>query len=291
MVVNRARIANFPLGIRLGKDFTDPYPASVNQYVVIDPQFSGVAEEYEDFDATVDRVMSAAELVPGRFDVVVNGGQPLEYLSPATNAGVGIDFVGSKTESIGAGPLPAGTDWLGIESFNMIAVCAQDGYLRSSTGEPYAIVEQYFSDRASGRIEKFGLVVRLGPEVESVLGNQFFAWRDAFERGPIDLDSVAPIARDDSVVTPPGAEVAIDVLANDEDADGDAVSIDGFVPPRHGLAYIAGDGSLRYLPDLDFEGTDTFRYWASDGQGGFTPATVTVSVSATQMFADGFEPF
>ncbi len=289
MVVSRARIADVPQGIRLGKGFTDPYPPEVNQYALIDVQFDNVAEHYEDFDPDLDLVLTEGDLVPGRFEIVLNDGQPLEYLSPATNAGVGIDFIGTKTESIGTGPLPPGTDWLGIESFNMIAICAQDGYLRSTAGDPYAIVEQYFTDRASGRIEKLGLVIRLGPDVEALLGNQFHAWRDAFELGPIDLDSAAPMAVDDSVFTAPETDVEIDVLANDSDPDGDPLLVDGFVPARHGLVFVNQSGGLTYRPDLDFIGVDSFRYWASDGQGNFSPATVTVTVSAEHLFRDGFE--
>lgn len=289
MVVNRARIARVPQGIRLGKDFTDSFPPEINQYALIDVLFDNVALHYVDFDADLDLLLSAGDLVPGRFEIVLNDGQPLEYLSPATNAGVGIDFIGTKTESIGSGPLPPGTDWLGIESFNMIAICAQDGYLRSAEGHPFAIVEQYFSDRASGRIEKLGLVVRLGADVDAVLGNPFFAWRDAFERGPIDLDSAAPVAVDDAVTTAPATDVEIDVLANDSDPDGDPLVVDGFVPPRHGLVFVNASGGLTYRPDIDFVGVDRFRYWASDGQGNFSPATVTVTVASGYLFRNGFE--
>ena len=39
-----------------------------------------------------------------------------------------------------------------------------------------------------------------------------------------------------------------------------------------------GDGTVTYRPDFDFTGTDSFKYWVTDGQGNFTPATVTVQV-------------
>ena len=285
MVVSRARIRNFPKGIRLGKFFTTPFPPEVNQYVVIDPVFENVTELYVDYDPLIDRILSARDLVPGRFEVVLNGGQPITYLSPSTAAGSsGLDFVGSKTDSIGVGPLPAGTDRLRIEVFDMIAITATDGYLRSAQGHPYAVVEEYFTHRATGLIEKRGLVIRLGPDVEALLGNPYYAWRNAVQRGSINLTSAPPIAVSETVVTKPGQEVVIDVLANDSDPDGDRLRIDGFVPPRHGLLFVNEFGSLTYRPDLDFEGSDQFRYWASDGQGNFTPATVTLTVSSTLPF-------
>ena len=49
------------------------------------------------------------------------------------------------------------------------------------------------------------------------------------------------------------------------------------------------DNTLRYRADPDYTGTDHFRYWASDAQGNFTPATVTVVVSADVIFVNGFD--
>ena len=117
------------------------------------------------------------------------------------------------------------------------------------------------------------LPVLLGPEVEALLGNQFHAWSDAFERGPIDLNSSPPITADDHALTAPEAEVTIAVLANDSDPDGDPLVIDGIAQPHHGLVFDNGDGTLTYRPDFDFQGQDRFRYWASDDNGNYTPAT------------------
>ncbi len=289
MVINGAQIANVPIGVRLGKDFTDPHPATVNQYALIDVGFQNVAQHYEDLDTNLDLILTAADLVPGQFDVELNGGVPMEYNDPATTFGTQLDFIGSKTDSIGAGPIPAGTDWLGVQNQEMIAICATDGYYRTSAGVPYVVVPSYFTNRADGRIHKHGLIIRLGPAVEALLGNQFHAWRDAFERGPIDLASQPPVTADNHVVTGINAEVIIDVLANDSDPDGDPLIVDGIVQPHHGLVYYNDDGSLTYRPDPDFIGSDRFQYWASDGQGHFTPAIVTINVSGDLIFANGFQ--
>ncbi len=289
MVINRARVERMATGVILSKNFTDPQPAAINQYALIDVTFANVAQPYQYFDAAHDRILTAADLVEDRFEIVLNGGAPLAYLSPATSFGSGLAFSGSKTDSIGAGPLPAGTDWLGIEAFDMIDVCAQDGYLRTAEGVPYAIVGEYFTNRATGTIHRRGLKIRLGPQVDALLGNPFHAWRDAFERGPINLQSVPPVASDDAVTTAREVDVVIAVLANDSDADGDALVVDGIVEPLHGLVFKSAGNTLTYRPDVDFVGTDTFRYWASDRQGNFTPATVSVSVSADVIFGHGFE--
>lgn len=289
MVVNRARIANMPVGVVLSKDFTDPLPPSLKQYATIDVSFAGVAQHYQHLDPAVDLILQSGDLVPGRFEIGINNGQPLSYDNPATNWEVRMPITGSKLDSIGAQPIPAGTDWLGVPNQEMINIVSTDGYYRTPAGVPYAIVPQYYTHRADGRIHKLGLVVRLGPQVDALFGNPFFAWRDAFQAGTINLGSQAPVAGHDVATVSRDGEVAIDVLANDSDPDGDPLVVDGIVQPNHGLVFKNADGSLGYRPDLDFTGVDTFRYWASDRQGNFTQATVTVTVSADLIFANGFE--
>ncbi|MEN1729649.1 MAG: cadherin-like domain-containing protein, partial [Pseudomonadota bacterium] len=289
MVIHGARIGNMSEGIRLGKGFTNPTPPEANQYVVIDAVFTDVDTEYVDLDLTIDTLMNSSELGPGPLAITLNDGNVLEYLSPATNAGVGLDFNGEKFDRIGATPIPSGTDNIGVPNYEMIAICEQDGYYRDDQGTPWVIVEEYFTERATGIIHKFGLPVRLGPDVDDVLGNQFFAWRDAFQRGTIDFSNQAPDATDDEALTRVDAEIQIDLLANDSDPEGDSLVVDGIVQPSHGMVFDNGDGTVTYRPDFDFEGTDRFSYWASDDQGHFVPATVIVRVSDDLLFRDSFD--
>ena len=72
----------------------------------------------------------------------------------------------------------------------------------------------------------------------------------------------------------------IDVLANDTDIDGDALSIQGVGLPSNGTASVSA-GEITYTPDADYNGTDSFSYTVSDGNGGTDTATVTVTVSET----------
>jgi hypothetical protein len=289
MVIQGARIENVPEGIRLGKGFTNPTPPTANQYVVIDAEFIDVDTDYVELDLSIDTIIGGDDLVPGRFAITLDDAEPLEYLNPATSAGVGLDFIGEKLDSIGPAPIPAGTDTIGTPNYEMIAICEQDGYYRDAEGRPWVIVEEYFTDRATGTIHKFGLPVRLGPDVDERLGNPFHAWSEAFQRGLIDFPNPAPSAGNDEVVTGIETEAIIDLLANDSDPDGDALRIDGLVQPRHGLVFENGDGTVSYRPDFDFEGTDRFRYWVSDGQGHFVAADVAVRVSGDIIFLDRFE--
>ncbi len=87
----------------------------------------------------------------------------------------------------------------------------------------------------------------------------------------------APVAVVDTALTVEDAEVVIDVLANDTDADGDALSIESVTAPVNGTARIAHGGVL-YAPAADWKGTDRFRYTAADGNGGTAQAEVVVVV-------------
>jgi hypothetical protein len=87
----------------------------------------------------------------------------------------------------------------------------------------------------------------------------------------------APVALDDAADADEGSSVTIDVLANDSDIDGDALTPVIKTPPASGTVSLA-DGSITYTPGPAFTGTDTFEYAASDGQAESEPATVTIEV-------------
>ena len=91
--------------------------------------------------------------------------------------------------------------------------------------------------------------------------------------------NVAPVATDDLVVAKPGRTVAVDVLSNDLDTDGDTLSLEGdpvSSDPSLGVSTRAGRLVLN-LPDE--EGNHSVAYTVSDGRGGTDTGTVTVQVS------------
>jgi len=88
----------------------------------------------------------------------------------------------------------------------------------------------------------------------------------------------APVATVDMVTTDEDTDVIIDVLANDTDADGDALTPSVTAAPANGAATVNADGTITYSPDADFNGGDSFTYEVSDGNGGSDTATVSVNV-------------
>ncbi len=89
-----------------------------------------------------------------------------------------------------------------------------------------------------------------------------------------------PAAQNDTGITlEEDGVVLIDVLANDTDtADGDTLSITNAGTPAHGATMIVL-GKIRYTPDADYAGEDSFTYTISDGHGGTDTATVAITVT------------
>ncbi len=88
-----------------------------------------------------------------------------------------------------------------------------------------------------------------------------------------------PIAGSDTDTTAEDTTVDVDVLANDTDVDvGDTLSISSPTGAVHGTTTVVS-GKVRYVPALNFDGTDTFTYTVSDGHGGTADGTVTVTIT------------
>ncbi|WP_177175901.1 Ig-like domain-containing protein [Sphingopyxis sp. YR583] len=104
--------------------------------------------------------------------------------------------------------------------------------------------------------------------------------------------NIAPNANDDSATTNEDTSVDIAVLANDVDPDGDAtfivrvnnqsLTVGGpAVDTANGsvqLVNVGGVTMLRFTPDADYNGTESFTYTIDDGNSGINTAVVTVNV-------------
>ena len=102
-----------------------------------------------------------------------------------------------------------------------------------------------------------------------------------------------PIGVNDTVTALSGGTITIDVLANDSDLNsGDRLSITDtdVSTSANGSVTILDNGTpadgrddrVRYRPNSTFTGTDSFTYSITDGQGGNSSATVSVTVQANQ---------
>lgn len=93
----------------------------------------------------------------------------------------------------------------------------------------------------------------------------------------------APVARADSYSTPEGTVLTVapaGVLANDTDAEGNALSVGLVAGALHGTVTLDADGSFTYTPAPGYSGSDSFTYRASDGGAYSNTVTVSIAVAA-----------
>ncbi|BCJ43186.1 hypothetical protein GCM10010168_00720 [Actinoplanes ianthinogenes] len=86
-----------------------------------------------------------------------------------------------------------------------------------------------------------------------------------------------PVARPDAVTLPAGVPATIDVLFNDDDANGDPLTVVVDTPPLHGVATVTGD-QIDLQPTGGYSGADSLHYTISDGRGGTSGATVSIGL-------------
>ena len=88
-----------------------------------------------------------------------------------------------------------------------------------------------------------------------------------------------PIASNDMGTTQEDNAVVIDILANDEDPEGEQLTITAVTQGAYGTVAITDNGAtVTYTPNAGFAGSDDFTYTVSDGTDQVT-ATVTVTVT------------
>ena len=92
------------------------------------------------------------------------------------------------------------------------------------------------------------------------------------------LRNRSPNAVDDALAATEDTVSSLNVLANDNDPDGDPVSFVGATAGSHG-AVSCVSGVCTYTPAADYNGTDSFTYTISDGRGASDVGTVNVTIA------------
>jgi surface-anchored protein len=94
----------------------------------------------------------------------------------------------------------------------------------------------------------------------------------------------APVAANDAYVVGEGSVVRGNVLFNDLDPDGEAITAAIATQPAAGSVTLNANGSFVYTPNASFAGTDSFTYTIQDTTGATSTATVTISAAGAQDF-------
>jgi len=87
----------------------------------------------------------------------------------------------------------------------------------------------------------------------------------------------APVAANDSAETGEDATATGNVLGNDTDIDGDALTVALGTGPSEGMLMLSPTGAFTYTAGEGFDGEDSFSYTVLDGNGGTDTAIVTIT--------------
>lgn len=77
--------------------------------------------------------------------------------------------------------------------------------------------------------------------------------------------NAAPAAQPDAATVAGGVPLRLDLIANDNDPDGDPLRLTGLTLPAGGRIAVNPDQSVTYTPNPGFSGSDGFTYTVSDG--------------------------
>ena len=91
-------------------------------------------------------------------------------------------------------------------------------------------------------------------------------------------DTNPPVANNNTATTEINSSIIIDVLDNDTDPAGKAIKLSSVSQPQNGVVEIFSDSSVKYTPESDFSGNDSFNYIIVNTDEKTASATVDVMV-------------
>ncbi|WP_208111453.1 Ig-like domain-containing protein [Marinomonas balearica] len=230
--------------------------------------------------------------------VMIDSGIEVEVLPEATIIASLSDAAGNVSNDVSATALPADTSvsqpTVSIDPDSDTGSSNTDGVTNDTT--PTFNISGIDSDVSS--VEVFDGVNKLG-DAQLVDGNWTFTPSSELSDGNHDITVVATdsagnsnssesltieiggiTAQDETVTTEEDIAITIDVLANDSDLDGDALSVDAAeLTSGQGSVEIV-DGKVVFTPAANFNGEATISYTVVDGNGETATAETTVNVTA-----------
>ncbi|MDF1874822.1 tandem-95 repeat protein [Sulfurimonas sp. SAG-AH-194-I05] len=122
------------------------------------------------------------------------------------------------------------------------------------------------------------LVAHYNFEGETPLSDKSGNGNDAIAHGDAHVIGNSTTTLEDTALV----ITADSLLANDTDVDGDTLSITEVTATNdtHGIVSLDSDGNVVFTPEENYNGSASFEYTVSDGNGGTDTATVTLNVDA-----------
>ncbi|MCV0393720.1 MAG: cadherin-like domain-containing protein, partial [Nitrosopumilus sp.] len=258
--------------------YPDPIPVGSEYWKLIGGSWIDVTSLIgsDDGDDTITLTITDGGL--GDLDGIVNG----EISDPGGIALV-IATVPSAPTGLTALPHPSldiiNLSWTAPSSNGGSAITGYDIERESPIGGGFSVISTIGNSTTAGIVAIPGTQYNFRVSAINAIG---VGAPSNEANATIPITNASPVALDDSVLTfVNSTKNNIDVLANDFDPDFDSLIVSSVISPtiNNGAVIInATQTGINYIPDAGFEGFDSFNYTASDGNGGFANATVTVGV-------------
>ncbi|MGI8978866.1 MAG: Ig-like domain-containing protein [Pirellulaceae bacterium] len=199
-----------------------------------------------------------------------------------------------EVNSVNDGPIAAGDEYTTEEDTPLIVDAALGVMGNDSDGDGDSLIASLVSGPAHGALtlnadgsfeytpeanfngaDSFSYVVSDGTTESNVANVTLNV--SAVNDGPLAVNDEYTIDEDTSLTLPaPG------ILGNDSDPEADPLAASLVSGPLHGTLSLNADGSLSYTPEANFNGTDGFSYFVSDGSAESEVATVTINVASVE---------
>lgn len=258
-----------------------------------------VAVKANDLDGDGDINLTVTALTqPSKGSAVLNADQTITY-TPNLNANGNDSFTYSLSD--GNGGTDTGTVNVNVTPVNDLPVAVADSATVAEESTVAIPVTVNDTDPDNTAFTLTAVTQGAHGTVTILAGNQVsyqaaanYSGPDTFTytiRDPGFLTSVGtvsvtvtpvndpPAAVADSASTSEDTPIAIAVLGNDTDIDGDTLSISAVTQGAKGSVTTNGT-TATYTPNLNTTGNDSFTYSISDGNGGTGMATVNISIAA-----------
>ncbi|WP_227498710.1 tandem-95 repeat protein [Synechococcus sp. PCC 7336] len=224
-------------------------------------------------------------------DADFNGSDSFTYAVSDGNGGTDTATVTLTVDPINDDPVAAGDSFSVDEDATLTVDAAADVLANDSDIDGDSLSAALVSDVSNGTLTlNADGSFEYTPDAD-FNGSDSFTYAVSDGNGGTDTATVTltvdpvnddPVAAGDSFSVDEDATLTVDaaagVLANDSDIDGDSLSAALVSDVSNGTLTLNADGSFEYTPDADFNGSDSFTYAVSDGNGGTDTATVTLTV-------------
>jgi VCBS repeat-containing protein len=242
---------------------------------------------------------------PSHGALTLNSNGTFSYVHDGSNAPADLF---TYQASNGAQQSPPATVTITIATDNTLPVALDDGYT-GHQGQELSVVPPgvLFNDVDADGDELTAVLVtppahgtllldedggfRFTPDI-GFLGFDEFTYRANDGHGNSDLATVTlriipgnqpPVAVDDQYLAAQGSTLTVaspGILANDNDPEGDPLTVILVSPPDVGTLTLTPQGSFSYTPPNNFTGGTSFEYRLSDGELESNVATVSIAVQA-----------